>query len=837
MRVGGPVGPERHDGDTVDVVAEAPGSSEVRSGRPLTGPAGIEFANALDAVGASRTSVALHHAVACAPPEGNLDRAMSRWKRANDQARREGKAPLPSPVECCRPRLLAELRHPHVVTLGRTALLALTGRDANVLDVRGGPTPGWLDDGGRFHEGERPASASGKTLRVLPTLHPSHVLKARQWSKAFRVDLARAFRWFSGRLDWTDPVVVRDPTPMQLVGFIERNRDQPIIFDAETTKAHPSVSMLKCVGLSTQTEAVVVHLLSIEGRNGSLAPGHYSSREETEVRRVLREFFVDPRIVKVGHNAILHDRQVIEQHFGVVPAPLLDTLLMHRSVEPELPHRLGYVGSVYTDVTSWKAAHNAKWATTDEELGRYCVTDCVVTARVLPVLAEAAKARGQVEVVSRDHRVQELCVGMHRTGLLIDRERVQADTQRTLERIAYWRLRAQGLSGRSEFKVTSTRQIRELLFSQWKLTPTSFTSAGDPATNDDALRLLRTQNMGNKSFVFFADALRRYRRAVNEFTFALRRLVPEGVPLDGRRFQSEEEQEESERGLIMRDGRVRPDFNAHGDVTGRVSSSAPNVAAWSRDLRGTVVAPDGHVLVSVTASDLSLRVLASVAKVGAYLEAFAAGRDPHTVTASLMFGRAFDGSSEGSAQWLKLRGIAEAVAAASLDGSDDEAVHGTVTGAEGENGELLYPDLTVREVSTLRRRWLDGVPELPRWWNDCVEGHRNNGYVLDPAWGRRHDFAQGGKFSEVVSFPVQAAGGAVLHEAAFDILQFVPFEQWGDGTGVVAQVGDSLLVEAPVELAEAFAREMERAMTRTVQGLDGVTFNGKATIGRRWGDV
>jgi DNA polymerase I-like protein with 3'-5' exonuclease and polymerase domains/uracil-DNA glycosylase len=867
IRVGGPVGPERHAGDMADVISETPGEKECNVGRPLVGPGGMEFTNTLTSIGVQRTQVALHHAIACAPPEGDLDKVMLRWQRANKKLVEEGEEPVPSPIDCCRPRLLADLRHPHIITLGKTALHALTGKSRPVLDIRGGPMPGWFDAVGRFHEGERPVSVSGTKLKVMPTLHPGHVVKARRWARAFQTDLARAFRWFRGQLNWSDPVIVRDPTPMQLVGFLSRNLGQPIIYDVETTFDDPTVAKLKCVGLSTMTEAMVVHLLSIEGPNGALVGSHYRADDEVEIRRILREFFADPAILKVGHNAGYFDRMVIEQHFGVTPAPLLDTILLHRSVESELPHRLAYVGSVYTDVTSWKDAHTAKEASSDEELGVYCAIDCCVTARVLPPLAEAAKLRGQEQVVERDHRVQEVCVGMHQTGMLIDGQRVQEETRRVMEEMNLWRQRTLDASGRSEFNANSPLQIRSLIFDSWKMTPAEYTKSGDPSTADDSLRLMRTQNSGDKRFVTFVDALRRYRRAAKEFGTYLKRMVPYGQPVNGVRFESDEEQNEAARGLIMADGRVRPDYNAHGTTSGRLSSSNPNAQNWPKHLRGMVIAQPGCVLVGADADQLELRIITAVAQIAVYLEAFAQGKDPHAMTASLMFGKAFDVLEPKSDQWDKLRKIAKGIKYASFYGSGDETVHGLVTSAEDEQGNLMYPDLSVREISTLRRRWLDGIPELPRWWDDCLDEYRNSGFILDPVWLRRRDFLDGEKFNEIVNFPIQSAGSAIIHDSTFDLLKVIPFGKWGKGTGLIAQVHDALYVEAPCphpqyevpklangkpdEKQREFgwcpigctceanwsAREIEKAMNRSIPGLDGVPFKAKAKIGARWSDV
>jgi DNA polymerase I-like protein with 3'-5' exonuclease and polymerase domains/uracil-DNA glycosylase len=837
-RVGGPVMMERHPGSTAIVIAEAPGERECEVGRPLVGPSGIEFNESLKAVGYARTSLDLTNALCCRPPENDLDKLMLQWQRENKKREALDLPAIPSPVECCRPRLLAEIdQHHNIVTLGKTAFQAVTRRAKPVLEIRGGPVEGKLNAALDFVAAERhadgsvqPPSCEGHALRVLPTLHPAFVLRARRWTRAFRSDLSRAFRWFGGSLGWKQPAITLNPSPADLDLFLSRN-DLDYVYDVETTIDDPLVARLKCVGIANEYSAVVVFLWSPETDSSP-----YNTADDAEVRRILRDFFADPMRVKVGHNAGYFDRIVIEQHFGVTPQPLLDTILLHRSVESELPHKLGYIGSVYTDVTSWKENHTAKTAETDFELGTYCAVDCVVTARVAVPLGEAVKLRGQEHVAVFDHRVQDICVGLHRMGMRVDMDRRHAEAVRLLDAMGRHRAGAQAAAGVPTMNLNSTPQLRKLLFDEWNITPANFTKLGDPSTNDESLRLIRTQNLSNRQVVEFLDELRRYRRAAKEYGTYVRRLVPYGKPLDGNRFQSEEEEETAERGLIL-SGRVHPDYNAHGTTSGRLSSSNPNAQNWPKHLRAMIIPAPGNVIVGADADQLELRIIASRANIARYLEVIERGGDPHAETASMMFGHNFDSLEPKSDQWSKLRGISKGIAYASFYGSGDETVHGLVTSAEDAKGNLLYPDLTLREVSTLRRNWLKNIPELPRFWDDTLDEYRAQGFVLDPLLGRRRDFLDGEAFNEIVNFPIQSAGAHIIHYATFAVLDEIPFEKWGPHTGLIAQVHDALYVECPAADAPWVEEVIRSAMDVAYPQLPGVRFKAKPKTGSNWGEV
>ena len=847
LRVGGPVPPEISLDNEIAVVAESPGDKEVERGRPLVGTAGLEFNNSLSAIGVTRKSLNIHQALACQAPENDLDKVMLKWQRGNKKL----EEPLPSPIECCRPRLLNEIDGvSNIVTLGKVAYQSLTGRQKSVMEIRGGPIEGWLDEMSNFCTGDGIDSQHHR-LKVLPTLHPAFVIRTRRWARAFKSDLSRAFRWFTVGLNWVEPQITINPDPTTLAQFLS-DPNATYAVDLETSFDDPTINDLRTVGIGTEDDAVVCVLKSIE--TGGSA---YNSADDFVIRGVLKDFFADKNKLKVGHNAGYFDQMVIRHHFGIDMDPLWDTILAHRVVEPELPHKLAYVGSIYTDVTSWKENHTASEAKTDHELATYNGIDCVVTARVAPQLVQAARLRGQLDVMKFDHRVQKVCVGLHENGLRVDRAARDVAARQLLSDMAGYRQQAAQIVGKP-INMNSVYQLRDLIFGEWKIQPVEYTKLGDPSTNDESIRGMRSAVRDNAQAVSFFDTLRRYRTVAKEYGTYVRRLIPYGQPLDiSTGWQSEDEQEEAERGLIMRDGRIRPDYNAHGTTSGRLSSSNPNAQNWPKHLRKLVVPQKGCVIVGADADQLELRIITAIAQIKVYLDAFDAKKDPHAMTASLMFGKNFTSLTPKTEQWDKLRNLSKGIKYASFYGSGDETVHGIITSAEDKNGNLMYPDLTVREVATIRRNWLKGIPELPKFWEEKMEEYRSNNFVLDPILGRRRDFEDGEAFNEIINHPIQSAGAHIIHMSTFDLLEEIPFHKWGPGTGLISQVHDAVYVEAPCDHAKHegkdaefgwcppgcrceanwAARTIEKHMNRSLPQLPGVPFSAKAKIGKTWGDV
>lgn len=350
----------------------------------------------LSSLGVPRHAFDVVNSIGCRPPKDDL-KGMLTW------CKKQG---LPSPVECCRPRLNAELkRHTRVLAVGGLAAKTLLKIPKGILTVRGGPVTidrAFLEAAGSFDVTEEVDPETGETIealdtsdaplssgtghegygdqvQVLPTVHPSFVLRANRWAPVFLNDLGRALRFFSGKLNWTDPAIYVKPTAEGLANWlrtatVDGRRPDYWTCDTETTMGDPLTVDLKCLAIGTSAESVVVPFYSVErDRQGQR---YYDAAEEQRVRDVIRDFLIDPEYVKVGSNFPYFDRMVIEQHLGVTPKPALCSLLLHRMVNPEIPHGLGVVGSIYTDVVSWKSTHDGEAASStssDVELHTYCL--------------------------------------------------------------------------------------------------------------------------------------------------------------------------------------------------------------------------------------------------------------------------------------------------------------------------------------------------------------------------------------------------------------------------------------------------------------------------------
>ncbi|MFF4489653.1 UdgX family uracil-DNA binding protein [Streptomyces sp. NPDC001544] len=153
-------------GDTaarVMLVGEQPGDQEDRRGKPFVGPAGKLLDKALAEAGID-------------PGEAYVTNAVKHFKftQAEPRKRRIHKAPTLREMTACGPWLAAELAlvEPElIVVLGATAGKALLGSSFRVTEARGTVL-------------ER--EIHGRRERLVPTVHPSAVLRAEDREGAYR---------------------------------------------------------------------------------------------------------------------------------------------------------------------------------------------------------------------------------------------------------------------------------------------------------------------------------------------------------------------------------------------------------------------------------------------------------------------------------------------------------------------------------------------------------------------------------------------------------------------------------------------------------------------------
>ena len=781
------------------ILGEGPSKTDAQLNAPFSDANGAFVVEQIQENGLKRSDIAWGNIVGCRWPHDDPKTYLARLRATNRRRAKKGQEPYLSPIEACSAHVRESMdTYQTILPMGSYATKFVYEGNPKLDAVRGGP-------------------AVRGDFKVLPTYSPSYMVKQPKFKGILSADIAKMLRHHKGELNWKDPSVRYTPDYEEAKAFFEDVRGQLLAYDVETDGVDCLTTDLRCVGIGTVDRVLIIPFVGIDG-----VSRFYKADEEQWMKDLLRDVFTDPGHLKVGHNAGYFDRLVVEQHLGVTPEPLVDTILLHKLAASEHRHGLGFIGSFLTDVPAWKADHTGVVARTDRELHEYCATDVAVTARITKPLRESAKRRDQLKLYGFDAKVQDICVGMRRMGMRIDEGRRAAHEKRHKESSEKWQRILYGLQ--PDVHPNSPTQVRELLFSDWCLPPKEFTKTGEPSVGADVLRSLEASSAVAEEQRKYINALRFYRRDEKMLSTYLKKLRPNA-------------------GLV-RDSYVYPNWNSHGTVTGRLSSSGPNFQNIPHSLRDMFIPPKGCVFVGADYDQLELRFAAALAGASHYLDAFEKKEiDPHNLTGDLMFGARFWESEgaptnkmgKGKGQFKRMRNLAKTICFASLYGAAAPKIYDLVTSNEDNDGNLLYAHYKLQQIRVLHRRWKDRAPQFAKWWKKTLSGCRSTGYVEEVVMGRRRFFAQE-DYNAILNFGVQAGGFAVVANGMIELVEdHLPFD-FNNKIGLVNQLHDAVVFTVKEGKAEETQKIVTEVLTRRVEGLP-VEFTAEADIGQTWKEV
>lgn len=325
----------------IAIVGEAWGEQEALIGKPFQGYSGQELTRMLQEAGLARRDCFLTNVLALRPPHNDLAGLCCKKAECGENY---DMPHLGKVGQYLRPEFMSELsrlreeletvRPNLVIALGATACWALLGTNG-IGALRGTIAQGSLTP-----------------LKVLPTYHPSAVLRNWAWRPIAIADLMKAKREsLYPEIKRPSRRILVNPTIAECHEWIARHIKSESACDIET-----KYGMIEMVGFSADaTNAMVVPFWDRE------KGGNYWSTPnlEKDARNVVRSILENPFITKIFQNG-LYDLQYLMKE-GYRPRSCLeDTMLYHHALYPEMQKGLGFLGSVYTSEPAWKTMRGKK---------------------------------------------------------------------------------------------------------------------------------------------------------------------------------------------------------------------------------------------------------------------------------------------------------------------------------------------------------------------------------------------------------------------------------------------------------------------------------------------
>ena len=585
----------------------------------------------------------------------------------------------------------------------------------------------------------------------------------------------------------------------------ELGKAKIISFDTETTSTE-----------EMQAEIVGISLAIKAGQAYYIPVGHISG-DNLPIKKVIAALtpsMTDTKIGKVAHNA-KYD-YIILARYGLVVTPLtFDTMLSEFIIDPA-SHNFGLknlvharLGEEMTHIEELIGKGKNQLSMADiaiASVAPYAAADAETTLRLVPILqkdlerANGTKLLGEIEMP-----LVTILAEMEMTGILLDLPFFKKMSEELSVRMAEIEKQVFESVGKP-FNLNSTQQLSDVLFTHLRLEPpdkSKKTASGHYSTSADVLESLR----GKHPVVDMILENRELSKIKSTYVDALPAAVDSQT------------------------GRVHTSYSQTGAVTGRISSSNPNLqnipirTEEGRRVRNGFIAEKGSVLLSVDYSQIELRIVAHMAGDEAMLAAFKAGEDIHATTAAAIY--SVDAKREAVTK--DMRRHAKAIN------------FGLIYGMSAF-GLTRSTELTLAEAEEFVKTYFKKFPGVKKYLDETRKLAAEQGYVETLLGRRRYFPALQGKINvqmknreerEAINAPIQGTAADIMKIAMLKIPPAI--KAAGLKAKMLLQVHDELVLECPKDEVERTAHLVQETMANAYPM--SIPLSTEAHAGRSWGEM
>ncbi|MBK1635520.1 DNA polymerase I [Rhodovulum adriaticum] len=579
---------------------------------------------------------------------------------------------------------------------------------------------------------------------------------------------------------------VRDAQALQV--WIDRaNARGWVAVDTETT----GLDEMRCdlVGISLSVEPGQACYIPLAHKTGegdlfgadALAEGQMPLEQALEM---LKPLLQDPAVMKIGQN-MKYDAKVLAR-YGVQVAPIDDTMLMSYAMNAGLHgHSMDTLSERYLEhdpipikslLGSGKSAITFDRVPIDEAV-KYAAEDADITLRLAQLFKpQLHRARVTTVYETMERPLVPVLAQMEMHGIKVDRDTLSRMSNAFAQKMAALEAEIHELAGET-FNVGSPKQLGEILFDKMGLEGGKRGKTGAYATGADVLEDLAAEGHDLPARVL---DWRQLSKLKSTYTDALQDHINPDT------------------------GRVHTSYVITGAITGRLSSTDPNLqnipvrSEEGRRIREAFVAEEGKVLLSLDYSQIELRILAHIARIDALKEAFRQGQDIHAMTASEMFDVPMADMTP------EIRRQAKAIN------------FGVIYGISGFG---LARNLRIprSEAQGFIDRYFERFPGIKDYMDATVAFAKEHGYV-QTLFGRRIHTPEISAKGPRAGFAKRAAINAPIQGTAADIIRRamvrLPPVLAGLPAKMLLQVHDELIFE----VEEAAADEVSEAVRAVMEG-------------------
>ena len=408
-------------------------------------------------------------------------------------------------------------------------------------------------------------------------------------------------------------------TESQLQAWLEKLSNAEVFaFDTETT----SVNYM-------QAELVGVSFAVEEGKAAYVPVAHDYLDAPEQLSRdcvlaALKPLLEDPQIGKTGQN-LKYDQNILRHYDisinGIVNDTMLASYILNSTAGKHdmdsLAERYLNVQTVHFEDIAGKGAKQLTFNQIElEKAAHYAAEDADITLRLHNELQKQLAPHEKLQRVLKDIEVPlaSTLAKIEFNGVAIDVQQLHNLSHKFAQRASEIEQEVHDEAG-EVFNLGSTKQLQQILFEKMSLPILKKTPKGAPSTSEEVLQELAN----DYSLPRLIMEYRGLTKLKNTYTDKLPKMVD------------------------SRTGRVHTSYHQAVAVTGRLSSTEPNLQnipirnESGRSIRKAFIAPEGKKIVAADYSQIELRIMAHLSKDEGLIAAFKQGLDVHSATAAEVF--------------------------------------------------------------------------------------------------------------------------------------------------------------------------------------------------------
>ncbi len=547
-----------------------------------------------------------------------------------------------------------------------------------------------------------------------------------------------------------------------------------VIDKASFPKLISSLKPAPYIFLDTETTGDKIRLVQIGDYANIFVIDLFEVPEAVEVLQVL----LSAKGI-IGHN-LKYDLKYLYR-YNIHPYATFDTMIASQLLGFE-KLSLSHVARVLLSKSLDKSFQASDWAkgTLDREQIEYAATDVEVLRGIFDILRERLNSLPEVERGSELLRSRTARIfGLKNPAAIVEMAFVQEVAKLELNGIPVDAQEIEKLE--KEFGRRLQKKMMDFIIKH----------RTDPLSTKQLGRLL-TERLGLNLPLTMKGNVATDDKTLSEFSHV--REVQEILEI--RKIKKALDKLKELRTHI-RNSRVFPEFRQIGAITGRMSSSNPNVQNIPRDMRGLFKASEGKVLVIADFSQIELRIAAEYVRDERMMEAIRQGRDLHRYTASLVLGKPETEISKEERQLAKALNFG--------------LIYGISAKGLADYARTSYGvEISLQEAERFRKRFFEAFKSFRDWHAKVKVQLREEREVSGSTLLGRPFKAT--TFTDAVNYPIQGTGADLLKLA---VLMFeVEIKRTNLEAKLVNLVHDEIVVETRKDIADAVKACLEEAMRK-----------------------